>query len=328
MSTNRPRDPEGQLYEWGARLFWGHLRKKRGDESSVSSGLAGTQRTPAALRAHIRALVSPGAKQVMVKITGGGRGMKAIQAHLRYISRLGKAEAGGRGQTLELEDEQGNALQGKQALRDLADDWRLAGSYIVDESQRREAFNITLSMPEGTSPESVKDAARAFAKEEFEGHKWVMVLHTDTQSPHVHLAVRAERCDGRRLNPRKADLQRWRERFAARLQDRGVNALATPARVRGVNRSAQPIWRVKAGPRARRANAQQLSGASHVRSHAEAREAWGRIRDALNASNDAGDRLLAAEVDGFISWAFGEGPSRGQDRQSRDAAAGDARRGQ
>lgn len=305
MSTRRPRDPEGQLYEWGARLFWGQLRKKSAGDDSVAAGaLPRAQRTPSAIRAHIRALVSPGGKQVMVKITGGGRGMKPIQAHMRYISRLGKAQAGGRGQTLELEDEQGNVLQGKQALRDLADDWRLAGSYIAEESRRREAFNIILSMPEGTPPEAVKDAARAFAQEEFEGHKWVMVLHTDTHSPHVHLAVRSERGDGRRLNPRKADLQRWRERFASRLQDRGVNALATPARVRGVNRSAQPLWRVKAGPRARSAKSTERSGPAHARTQVEALQAWAKIREALNASGNEGDRRLARDVDGFMRSAF------------------------
>ena len=33
----------------------------------------------------------------MVKITGGGRGMKAIAAHFRYIGRQGKEEVGGKG---------------------------------------------------------------------------------------------------------------------------------------------------------------------------------------------------------------------------------------
>ncbi len=43
------------------------------------------------------------------------------------------------------------------------------------------------------------------------------MLHEDTNSPHVHLAVRVERMDGVRLNPRPTDLRRWRERFAANL---------------------------------------------------------------------------------------------------------------
>ena len=51
----------------------------------------------------------------MVKVTGGGRGMKAIAAHLRYISKNGR---------LEIEDERGQTMRGKDALHELADDWR------------------------------------------------------------------------------------------------------------------------------------------------------------------------------------------------------------
>lgn len=40
---------------------------------------------------------------------------------------------------------------------------------------------------------------------------------------------------GERLNPRKADLEAWRQAFAQALRDRGVEAEATPRRARGVN---------------------------------------------------------------------------------------------
>ena len=41
--------------------------------------------------------------------------------------------------------------------------------------------------------------------------------------PHVHLVVKAEHeYGGPRLNPRKADLQRWRERFAEYMTELGV----------------------------------------------------------------------------------------------------------
>lgn len=44
--------------------------------------------------------------------------------------------------------------------------------------------------------------------------------------------------DGKRLNPRKADLQAWRERFAGELRLRGIAAEATPRRTRGRVRKA------------------------------------------------------------------------------------------
>lgn len=319
MSERPGRDADGQLQEWGSRLFYGKVKGKGDDDSAaLAKAMLMLAPTPASVRAQIRAVVSPGGKQVMVKITGGGKGMLAIQAHMRYISRLGKNEAGGTGQTIELEDERGNAIKGKQGLVDLANDWRLAGGYIPDDSCRREAFNIILSMPEGTPGQAVKDAARAFAQETFEGHKWVMVLHTDTKSPHVHLAVRAERWDGRRLNPRKADLQRWRERFAARLQDRGINALATPARLRGGARSSQALWRSRDVQRVRRPKVAVRAGPGNERRRAEAMHAWREIREALRRSTAPGDAALARAVGDYVRQAFPDAP----DHATKDRDAG------
>ena len=73
-----------------------------------------------------------------------------------------------------------------------------------------------------------------------------MALHDDQANPHVHIRVRAESRHGERLNPRKADLQRWRETFAEKLRGWGIDAEATRRATRGQIRSYPPIWRVKA----------------------------------------------------------------------------------
>ena len=64
-----------------------------------------------------------------------------------------------------------------------------------------------------------------------------MVLHDHQANPHVHLSVKAQSRHGQRLNPRKADLQRWRETFAYRLREWGVDAEATRQATRGQQRS-------------------------------------------------------------------------------------------
>ena len=84
---------------------------------------------------------------MVVKITGGGKGLKAMAAHARYISRQGKEVAGGAGRTLDVIDERGKRYQGAAAVRQLMEDWRTSGSYIPDESHRKEAFHIIFSMP-------------------------------------------------------------------------------------------------------------------------------------------------------------------------------------
>jgi len=63
----------------------------------------------------------------------------------------------------------------------------------------------------------------------------------------VHLTVRTLGSDGTRLDPRKADLEVWRQRFAQALRDRGVEAEASPRRARGVSHKAErtPVRKIR-----------------------------------------------------------------------------------
>lgn len=185
-----------------------------------------------------------GAREVLVKISGGGRDADGVQAHFEYIDRHGK---------LAIETDHGEVLQGKTAATELINDWALdyglvpgaphSRNKIDAEGRRRpprQAFNIVLSMPAGTAPHKVLQAVKKFAREEFaHQHRYAMALHAEEKGnhgahPHVHLVVKAEHeYEGARLNPRKADLQRWRERFAENLVELGVAATATRREDRG-----------------------------------------------------------------------------------------------
>ena len=170
----------------------------------------------------------------MVKITGRTRDGGHLLRHLDYISRNGN---------LVLEGSDGERLEGRAAVMTLAEDW--TAELSVDLGHRRDSpvsLSIVLSMPAGTDPFRVHDAARAFAGQTFgDRHPYVFALHTDDRHPHVHLTVRALGRDGERLNPRKADLQVWRDRFAGAMRARGVEAEATPRRARGVVKKAERI---------------------------------------------------------------------------------------
>jgi hypothetical protein len=107
-------------------------------------------------------------------------------------------------------------------------------------------------MPAGTPPQKVLQAVKKLAREEFaHQHRYAMALHAEEKGkhgihPHVHLVVKAEHeYDGTRLNPRKADLQRWRERFAEYLTELGVAATATRREDRGFVKTHKktPIYR-------------------------------------------------------------------------------------
>jgi hypothetical protein len=286
-----PRDIDGVLVQWGDRLFYPGNRMVKPTPQPRLSGF-GSGRA-ALIRERIAATVVRRAPQVMVKVTGGGRGMKAIAAHFRYISKNGR---------LEIEDERGQPGLGRDAVRELVEDWRLGGSLIEDVSDRREAFNIMLSMPRGVDALTVQRAAREFAKTELADHKYVMVLHDHQANPHVHLSVRAESMHGKRLNPRKADLQRWRETFAERLRGWGIDAEATRQATRGEVRNYEPLWRTGARKEDRLIlpSREIKSGAAAANSRTNALVAWIKIAQALDASDRPEDRRLASEVVRYI----------------------------
>jgi type IV secretory pathway VirD2 relaxase len=115
-------------------------------------------------------------------------------------------------------------------------------------------------------------AAHDFAAMEFANFQYVMALHTFDSDPdkepspklHVHLCVKAIRLDGVRLNPRKDDLRRWRERFAERLREHGVACEATPRLHR-----LQPHRGEKQSIRYKKARGESLAGAGKGRASAE-----------------------------------------------------------
>jgi hypothetical protein len=284
---------DGVLIQWGDRLFYPGNRIVKTRPQPKLDASAARQRA-SALRERIEATVVRRAPQVMVKVTGGGRGMKAIAAHFRYISKNGR---------LDIEDERGETLRGKDTLPELAEDWRFGGTLIDDVGDRREAFNIMLSMPRGTDPLIVQKAAREFAKVELADHKYVMVLHDHQANPHVHISVRAESKHGKRLNPRKADLHRWRETFADRLRGYGVEAEATRQATRGRTRNPEPLWRVKARAdgRLRIDRSYNKSSVGARATRAVATKAWIQLGRALAASGDPADQMLARSIAVFVS---------------------------
>ena len=282
---------DGVLVQWGERLFYPRNRIVKPMPPARLDAL--TQRKAAVVRSRIVSTVSWRVPQVMVKVTGGGRGMAAIAAHFRYISKNGR---------LDIEDNRGVVSNGKEAVHDLVEQWRYGGSLIEEVSPRREAFNIMLSMPQGTDPKIVKQAAREFAQVELKDHSYVMVLHEHQANPHVHLAVRAESRFGARLNPRKTDLHRWRETFAEKLRGRGIEAEATRQATRGANRTSDPLWRVKARED-RRLLRGETAGNSvdpYRASRLGAIEAWAHIARALGSSDRPEDRELSAQIARFI----------------------------
>lgn len=240
---------DGFLVDWDEGEYQAQVRSMRQRSEAIAPALAipaagsanrgscdaGIAQRAQAVRARLSRTVRK-VPEVMVKITSSCRGMKQIGRHIDYISRKG---------TIDLEDQDGMVLRGKEALKDLKADWRTSGpEEIADDGERRDTLNIVFSMPADTDEVSMKRAMRAFAAAAFADHPYVFAYHTQATDPdpdppahpHVHLTVKTQARSGRRLNPRKADLQRWREDFASQLRAHGIDANAT-SRLARLNRN-------------------------------------------------------------------------------------------
>ncbi len=256
------------------------------------------------------------APEVMVKITGRSRGIVHLKSHLDYLTRNGRLEA---------ETQDGQPVPDRTALRALHDDWLMANALMERDRgvrvgpEKAQSVGIILSMPAGAPPDRVQDAARAWARETFgDRHDWLMVRHDDRDHPHVHVAVRAVGSDGRRLVAGPADLQAWRERFAAELRRLGVAAEASPRHARGLVAKAErtvvrEVRQRGLEPRAAREERRKAKGdaAAALREpqawekaiqqrQASIRAAYLAHAEVLDAGDEA-DRRLAADVRGFVS---------------------------
>jgi Relaxase/Mobilisation nuclease domain len=183
--------------------------------------------------------------EVVVKVTGKGHEKGHIKEHLTYISRNGK---------LTLIDQNGVEYKDKAGRDDIleqfigSDDIPPKPEYYWSKGkkvQKPEMIRFVLSMP--GHPEDILKAAQAMAEEEFKGRKYVLALHEDTDNPHVHLTVKSRDENNKHLNPKKDDLQRYRETFASKLYDLGIEANATPRWIRGktVKADTQSVYHLK-----------------------------------------------------------------------------------
>jgi hypothetical protein len=250
--------------------------------------------------------------EVMVKVTGGGRTVKAVAAHMVYISHDGE---------LELETDDGERVP-QAGQRELLRDWHLdlsAGQYRAPPPSTKKRFagiklvhNIVLSMPAPTPPDKVLAASRTFARERFGlKYRYVMALHTHQEHPHVHIVLKAEGLDASRLHIDKSMLREWRQDFARLMRDQGIAANATPRAVRGRSKGAERDGRY-------RTKLRRDSHALRERVEGVARELAksGTIRDPAHA------KLADTRKAVVVGWL---GVATLLDKQGESALAGEVR---
>lgn len=277
----------------------------------LSFGRMGPQRRdrlPAVLIEQIARTVRR-TPEVMVKVTGGGSAPGAVAAHFSYISGKGR---------IDIETDDGERVD-REGQKELLKDWHLEltpGQYRKATSDGRSprrvklVHHVVLSMPRPTPPEKVLAAAKAFARERFAlRHRYAMALHTHQDHPHVHLVVKSEGNDGRRLHIDKAMLREWREDFARLMREQGVAANATPRVLRG-----RPKGGLDSIQGLKRSKAQLLR--DKMQSIASELSSTGTVRDPARPGLLQTRKLV---VDGWMKVASA------LDAQGQEVLAGDVR---
>lgn len=276
--------------------------KEGGTGKKARRSVPGSKGSAARARSSLQGIANK-APQAVVKITGGGKGTKAISAHLRYISRNGD---------LALEDQAGEQYEGREARHDIIERWENGRWPTPAEGEHREAFNIVLSPGKGSDGAALQRAAREFASEQFGGnYDYVMALHTPetdpsfgkSEHPHVHLVVKARGHDGKRLNPRKADLFAYRQAFARALRANGVASIAVRrealfhTKAKGEKQSTFQMKKRGATPEiAKTAETQPAAMKKALASEAKALELYTDVVVALAKSEWKEDRSLAESL--------------------------------
>ena len=253
------------------------------------------------------------APEVLVKVTGRKKGADHLGAHLAYIGRRGE---------IALETRDGELLTDKADVQQLADEW--SDPLYWRQRATVSAVSMVFSMPEGTDPETVRQSVRETAERMLgDNHDYLMALHTDTPRPHVHMTVEAEGMDGKRFDPRREDLFKFREAFAEALRSRGVECEATPRWTRGQGRAGTSMALAQMREKIRRGVSRQPTEADLRQARealaiatgkatpppfvSQAKQRWASIKEQyegaaarLDGSGDPRDKELARELRSFL----------------------------
>lgn len=162
-------------------------------------------------------------REVIIRVTGRTRSPAALGAQLSYLTRQG--DLPGLHST-------GRVLHGRDDMRALRDRWVADNAaYARHPSCPTQSLAVVLSMPAGTPLDTVIASVHAWAEQHIAPNtEYLIAPHVDRAHPHAHVALRAVQRDGYRVRASRADVQAWRETFAADLRERGITAEATPQR--------------------------------------------------------------------------------------------------
>lgn len=169
--------------------------------------------------------------EVVVKITSGSKNSQALSKHLDYISRDGNVE---------LITNDFDRYAGEDEILEVKRIFKNEGApiplYKEGAKEKRHTINMVFSMKEhSTTPkEKLQQAVITTLKRMYPNNFFIVAFHNDTDNPHCHVCLKVADKNGKRINPKKADLANLRAEFAKALNELGVEAKATNKKQREV----------------------------------------------------------------------------------------------
>ncbi|HEF3526900.1 TPA: relaxase/mobilization nuclease domain-containing protein [Campylobacter upsaliensis] len=174
--------------------------------------------------------------EVVVKITSGSKNSQALSKHLDYISRKGNVE---------LITSDFDRYVGEDEILEVKIIFKNEGApiplYKEGAKEKRHTINMVFSMKEhSTTPkEKLQQATITTLKRVYPNNFFTIAFHADTDNPHCHICLKVADKNGKRINPKKADLANLRAEFAKALNELGIEATATNKRQRKVEKNQE-----------------------------------------------------------------------------------------
>ena len=190
------------------------------------------------LRRRLKTAITAKHGQSVVKVVSYGRGRESVLNQVNYIGRRGRTE---------LETRDAGPIKTTKDVADFVEDWAVD---FDTRANSRNTVHLVVSVKAGTDRDAAHAAVRDYAATVFgPNHDYVLVRHTDTEHPHSHIIVKLRGDDGTKLDPRKAELQTWREAYARAARGQGILLDASPRRDRARGRKGERMSARKARER-------------------------------------------------------------------------------
>ncbi|AIR81579.1 nickase/relaxase (plasmid) [Campylobacter fetus subsp. venerealis 97/608] len=176
---------------------------------------------------NISYLNKKNSKEVVVKITGSAKDFEGLKGHIKYISRNGD---------IELFSSDNEIFTGKNDFKNAITNFN-SGDKIPTKNElftngkkpKRETLNFVFSMRDHLQAPAnkIQEAAIKTLKEKFPNNYFLAAIHNDTDNPHCHICLKITDAYGKRINPKKSDLDDIRKNFALELNRMNIDATAT-----------------------------------------------------------------------------------------------------